>query len=220
LLTPSETEHYDGYVVLRDSGAKVGYLSGAYCSDISQNPVKRNRSGPLMPTLAKSTVVVNMSSPENSSRQIGGHIYTTNELSFSQGWPAIAYPGNKKYQSCVGANTSSLSWSAQQDLLGNGMVLPALGAWLLYVSGNVVRRDVLQQLAPTLTFHRQGGDVEIVEESQEHDTTPVITTAASSLPPPTLPTPETGLPAVLFSEASSQQQDSGLESLVEGMGSD
>ena len=208
----------DGYLKQHDAGGKVGYLSGSFTCDVSQHHIERNRSGPFMPTLAKSSVLVNLSAPPEDCSQVNGHIFTPNELNFSQGWPSIGFPGNQKYQKCVGHDLSHLSCSAQQDLMGNGIHLPAFAAWALYVSSNVVRRDLLQKLPPPLSFKRDpmheifliGCDTQSPEQLALDSGSPLrleessssIAAVPSPTPKPTLPTPDTVDPAEFVEAAS------------------
>jgi hypothetical protein len=151
LLAPHQKAHYDEYRAQCASGQKRGYLSGAFVCDLSQNCSLRNRSGPWFPAFAKSTTLASLSTERDEANHAGGYIFTPNELNFSQGWPTCDFVVNRKYMACMD-DLSKLPYSQQADLMGNGIHLPTLSSWLLFVASNLVRRDVLSAMPPTLTY--------------------------------------------------------------------
>lgn len=154
LLSPHQKRHYDEYMQMLEKGTCArGFLSGSFTVDLTQHP-KRASSGAFMPPLQTGSVMVNLTAPASACSALGGHIYTANELAFSHGWPTIAYPQNAKYLPAVGFDltTAAPTWSKQTRLLGNGIHLPAVSAWLLYVHSNCIRRDVLNQMTIPITW--------------------------------------------------------------------
>eukprot|EP00969_Alexandrium_andersonii_P120120 5310558-Alexandrium_andersonii.AAC.1 len=60
-------------------------IKDCFICDISQNSKQRGgRCGRLMPTLTKSSFLVSLTKD---------HIFSPNELDFSQGWPSLDLPG-------------------------------------------------------------------------------------------------------------------------------
>jgi len=115
--------------------------TGAMCADISQDPEHRLRCGPWLPALTRSTQLVSLSR---------SHIYTPNELDFSQGWPSLEMEPCKKYQSCMPvASWSDFAPLDRQHLLGNGMHLFQLSCIWQYVLSNLLLRDDLQRWNPS-----------------------------------------------------------------------
>jgi len=91
------------------------------------------------------------------SRVDGGHIFSSYEVAFSQGWPTGDFPENrvyKCYKDCMAFNVEDASTHAQAQMQGNGVHLAALSAWQLYVYSHVMRKDLLNKLTPCLTWKR------------------------------------------------------------------
>ncbi len=43
-----------------------------------------------------------------------------------------------------------MSFAEQRSLSGNGMVLPQVAAWWLYIFSHTVRRELLERMAPPM----------------------------------------------------------------------
>lgn len=137
LLPRSQHHVYTAAKEVHQEGSRTG-LAGSFAVDLSQS-VSRMRSGPWVPTVARSTLMCSMSR---------GRLMTGREVDACMGWPAIRLPGNNVYADAVGMDDmfSEASPHARRQLAGNGMMLPQVMAWLLYVYSHTVRKDRLQQL--------------------------------------------------------------------------
>jgi hypothetical protein len=124
--------------------AGKGKRSEVVVCDMSQNPVKRLRGGKWLPTVTLGFDGVAIR--EGSDVPF---FPTPQEIGFSQGWPSMAHI-SKKYSRCTGYPLNSLSPATQQKLQGNGMHLACVAAWHLYVFSHIIRRDIVNRLAPAL----------------------------------------------------------------------
>ena len=70
------------------------------------------------------------------------------------GWPCVEIDGqrNEMMKRSTGIETSrkKMSYTERRSISGNGMVLPQLAAFWLYIFGNTVRRDILERYRPPL----------------------------------------------------------------------
>jgi hypothetical protein len=105
--------------------AKVG-LGGSFIGDLSQSP-ERPRCGAFLPAQARGSALFSLSKK---------HLLTPNEIDVSMGWPCLPVSGCHPYKDLQGysADTCQLSFAEQRSLSGNGMVLPQVAAWWLYIS--------------------------------------------------------------------------------------
>lgn len=116
-----------------------------FIADLSQNPAQRFRGGPTLPTLARSSelYVMSASPPEK---------LTPGELLFAHGWPMVSTALGDEYRSCCSCDVSCLTPAQQRRLLGNGMSLPIVSAFMLYVRSHLMRIDVLQGVSLARPF--------------------------------------------------------------------
>ena len=74
---------------------------------------------------------------------------TDRELDASQGWPTIVPPGCEDlYSDCMPLQFADMSPNCARHSRGSSMHLYAMAAWVMYVSGNVIRRDRLLEFIP------------------------------------------------------------------------
>jgi hypothetical protein len=118
-------------------GKKVG-LGGALSVDLSQSP-QRLRVGPWLQTIARSTVHCSVSKM---------HLYTPSEVDFAMGWPSIVDEHNKTFASRLklGEALAGTSFAVRRSFSGNGMMLPQVMAWTLYVMSHCARRAYFEKL--------------------------------------------------------------------------
>ena len=141
LLNPSAAATYAAASRSYAAGERVG-LGGSYNADLSQS-IGRIRHGPWVPTLARSTQLCSL------SRHV---LFAPIEVDLCMGWPSIVRPENADIAKALGleASLQHVSRAARRSLAGNGMMLPQVMAWLLYVFSNVARREKLQALCVPL----------------------------------------------------------------------
>jgi len=144
VLPPNMLRFYDKYAKMRQAGSRVithGQGKGGFACDLSQDPhlESRARYGTQLTTLCRNSRMMFMA-------PAGGKFYTADELDFSQGWPSVVLPINRKYASCVPFDMTRMSQSARMHVVGNGMHLVAIGAFELYIAGYTVRRSRHQRL--------------------------------------------------------------------------
>ena len=113
------------------------------CCDVSQNPSSRRRCGDWLPVVAKSSVMVLI----DGSCQ--AQLMTPAEVDFSMGWPSL--PCARSFSTATSYDLSTLTPREQNSLAGNGMHLGVLAAWFTFIAMHSIRRDVVNQLAKTLT---------------------------------------------------------------------
>jgi hypothetical protein len=147
ILSDSSATHLQRLRVLKDNKVKVGMVKvGSHAgvvADASQNPQFRHRAGPWLPTITISSEMVALTTtPEN-------HLFTANELSFSQGWPTLGFV-KEKYKRALNFDISRLGRGLQRTLLGNGMHLTAFSMWFLYVAAHTIRRADFITMCPAL----------------------------------------------------------------------
>ena len=75
------------------------------------------------------------------------------DLRLSQGWPIAGCPHFGFVRSPF---LQSLPFRDHVRLLGNGMVLPHVGAVALYILSHVIRREELERLAPSVNMRPAG----------------------------------------------------------------
>jgi hypothetical protein len=141
LLAPHMVKNFDKLTALAKEGKKVG-ATGHCVGDLSQNPAKRHRAGPFLPTQQKSSLTATIL-PES----LDHHVYTCNELSFAHGWPTLEFVP-KEYKECLNYDLSDYGLSHQQRLVGDGMSLNCVQAFALYVFSHSVRKDTLDRYIP------------------------------------------------------------------------
>ena len=149
ILPCAQRDAYDKYRMQFALHEHCGFLHGGLVGDLSSSE-SRLRSSPLIPTMQKSSVIASMSASPPGSSTTGGYMYTMNELRLAHGWPSIAIGRSRVYQDCVPLDFEKASLNVQHELLGNGLHLGSLSAWLWYVQSNLIRRDVLQQMPPPM----------------------------------------------------------------------
>jgi hypothetical protein len=158
LLNPSASAAYAEASRLYKAGERVG-MGGSYNADLSQS-VGRIRHGPWVPTLARSTQLCSL------SRHV---LFTPNEVNLCMGWPSIVRPEKADLAKALGleASLQHVSRAARRSLAGNGMMLPQVMAWLLYVFSNVARRAKLQALCVPLRLASLEAPVDSESDSDD-----------------------------------------------------
>ena len=141
LLAPHMVKNFDMLKANAKEGKKVG-ATGHCVGDLSQNPAKRHRAGPFLPTQQKSSLTATIL-PES----LDHHVYTCNELSFAHGWPTVEFVP-PEYKECLNYDLSDYGLSHQQRLIGDGMSLNCVQAFALYVFSHSVRKDTLDRYIP------------------------------------------------------------------------
>ena len=141
-------KHFQDYMVFLPQ--RRGSISGTMCADLSQNPRVRDRATPWMPTLARTSKMVCMHAG-------GAKVFTPKELAFAEGWPSLDFAGNAWYRH-LGQNTLYLhSASATQRIQGNAMHLHVITAWFAYIAAHCIQRDLLEAMAPIISWHPPPG---------------------------------------------------------------
>ena len=132
-------------------------MRGSFVCDIGQNPKKRARCSPWLPTATKSSKFVSLTKKDVFPE----HIFTPNEMAFAHGWPTIPTCSNMKYRQCMPSHLLNLSINRRGAVLGNGVHLNMLYAWNLYVEAHTVRRDSLEGFVPRLLSEARGHDSDV-----------------------------------------------------------
>ena len=83
------------------------------------------------------------------------------------GWPSLDVGNALEYAPCMVFDHQQLSYSASQNILGNGIHLPAFSAWQLYVHAHVLRRDIVDKMPPQLASKPS----QICAEASDQETT-------------------------------------------------
>ena len=140
------------------TGAKVG-LSGAYLADVSQSP-HRARGGAWIPTVARSSWLVSLSKRR---------VLTPDEIDLAMGWPAVELQGNGMYAAQLGFKSTFGMAKARtrKNLAGNGMMLPAVFSFFLYVAAHTVRKDQLHLIHMPINQVAPAGDSDDDLEPEE-----------------------------------------------------
>ena len=138
ILSASSRRHYElyqeAYLALQDQQHHDGSSTTtttlplqAFVSDLLQNPMHRNISRALMPSLTCSVLRYSHSQ---------SRFFTDEDLWLAFGWPVMgAAPGMPK----MPFKLSDLSRSARMRLLGNSMHLAVLSSFYLYCFSNMVQ---------------------------------------------------------------------------------
>jgi hypothetical protein len=61
---------------------------------------------------------------------------------------------------CLSPTLAALRGSAHMSMVGNGMHLVTLTAWLFYVACHSIRKDAIRSYVPPLLFHPEVDDVD------------------------------------------------------------
>ena len=146
-LCPSGREFVEESVELMLAGKKRGRFGGVAC-DSSQNPKKRHRAGPFMPAVQKSSVMVGAGEGVQGGED-DCHIFTSDEISFLHGWPTHKVV-HERLRACLNYDLSAAPLSLQSRILGDGMSIIAVQAFLLYVMAHTVRRAPFEKMPPSL----------------------------------------------------------------------
>ena len=125
-------------------GQKVGPFGGV-AVDISQT-ASRARFGPWLPTLQTSTRLCCPTCPTYED-----YLYTEAELSMAHGWPTLN-SAHTMYRECLNYDLSKKPLHQQQRLLGDGMSLIAVQAWLLYLFSHSLKRVLIEKFDPPLSI--------------------------------------------------------------------
>ena len=150
LLKKTEVKNMKAFMKIYKSGTRTCPLSNTMMVEYTQPPdACSQRCGPWIPTLATASKVLSMS---GDSSQPDMHIMTDRELDASQGWPTIVPPGCEDlYSDCMPLQFADMSPNCARHSRGSSMHLYAMAAWVMYVSGNVIRRDrLLENIPPVL----------------------------------------------------------------------
>ena len=120
--------------------------------DLSQNPLHRNRSGFSGPSLMRSSKMALLGpSKQQSGKDGGDHLFTNAELSFAHGWPTLKDVSLKRHQELLNFNIGDLKYTTQASLLGEGMSLTAVEAWVLFTFSHAVwKSDAASSFTPDL----------------------------------------------------------------------
>ena len=118
-------------------GCRTG-LAGSFNADLSQS-CERMRCGPWVPTLAKSTIMCSLSQRK---------LFTPAEVDLAMGWPSVPSHANAVYSKALGYDDmfKHASVLARQHLSGNGMMIPQIMAFYMYIASHTIRKDKLQAL--------------------------------------------------------------------------
>ena len=143
LFNRSGKQHCGVLHDLMRAGKKT-YKTNGVAADISQNPAKRHRAGPLLPAMMKSSQMIVLNSdgiegvepPKN-------HILTCDDLSLIHGWPTKrAAP---RYQGLLNYDLSKSDLAVQQRILGDGMSVHCVEMWYLFIFSHCARRSDLEK---------------------------------------------------------------------------
>jgi hypothetical protein len=151
----------DGHTKVKD-GVKTSSL-GRTCVDISQTS-KRFRAGACLPTLMKSSVPCLLGTEADGEVLDGDHLFTCAELSSIHGWPTNSKYCPPRYLKALNYNLSEKKLNHQQRLLGDGMAIQCVEAWIAYVLSHSVRRAEVEAMLPRtmstlqLDFERSAWD--------------------------------------------------------------
>ena len=115
-------------------------ISGGFAVDLSQSE-QRLRAGPWLPTLARSSKLFSVSQMK---------CFTAAEIDAAMGWPSLGsiFPSMAPYADAIGfGDAYSCDTEHSRALLaGNGMSLPQVMAWSLYIMSNCARRCHVERL--------------------------------------------------------------------------
>ena len=126
LLSPFQKNDFDKYeAAFQESAAQKPGCT--FIVDLSQS-FERKRISDFVPTILKNTQLYSFSS---------GKFFTASAVEASQGMPS----SSGRYAACRATDTTRLAHSQRMQLSGNGMHLPTLAAWHLFIFGNLVRRE-------------------------------------------------------------------------------
>jgi len=142
----ARVEDYMG--ILATSGG--GHLSGSLVCDVTQDPKKRPRQHPWIPTITRSTEAVLL----KHGHPRGGHVFTQREMACAMGWPSVKTDAGQQYEKATLFDTYRLSANSQKLLQGNSMHLAAVTTWLAYVMCHTIRRDIVAEYSPDLRMLR------------------------------------------------------------------
>ena len=113
------------------------------CCDVAQSPSSGRRCGDWLPVVATSSIMVLI----DGSCQ--AQLMTPAEVDFSMGWPSLQCA--RSFSTATSYDLSTLTPREQNCLAGNGLHLGVLAAWFTFMAMHSIRRDVVNQLAKTLT---------------------------------------------------------------------
>ena len=123
-------------------------LGGSCVADLSQT-ASRGRLGPWFGAFARSSRFCSLTAiPKGSDNY--PYVFTPAEVAFVNGWPSIgSVKGTEMpFTKCMPEALQNLSMRDCASVMGNGMHLHTMCAWLLYVQAHCVRRETLQSWWP------------------------------------------------------------------------
>ena len=83
----------------------------------------------------------------------GDHLFTNAELSFAHGWPTLKDVSLERHQELLNFNIGDLKSTTQASLLGEGMSLTAVEAWVLFTFSHAGwKSDVASIFTPNLVW--------------------------------------------------------------------
>lgn len=133
-----------------------------YVGDLAQDPEKRPRTTTCLPAMSRGSMMLSLSSGSEP------RIFTPRELAFAHGWPSLDFSGCREYKYLLSEKFESLPYTKACEVLGNGVHLPCMTAWFMFVASHTIRRESLLYLAPPLQMSDVGSIVEVdVEEDEE-----------------------------------------------------
>lgn len=125
-------------------------LGGSCAVDLSQNPRKRKRMGPWFPSFARSTMSASYTALSEDDNMFP-YLFTPREIAQVHGWPALKKIAGEAapFHDLMPSIFDELTPSQYGNLIGNGMHLHVMGAWLTYVKSQCVPRFLLESWSPT-----------------------------------------------------------------------
>ena len=182
LLSPGAADFLLGY---HDQAIGISEGESHVVCD-AKCPTHMRRLGLWMPSLTQNSKLVQI----NMANANEDHIFTPRELYFAMGWPTIRSYHNdlSKWMDRImdhGAIPTNLK------ALGNGMHLVAEECWCLYVTSNIIRRDVAKLIRPPVSCFQLAAVA--AKEPGEDERATGATSSERALGPPGLPLAPRGL---------------------------
>ena len=156
LFTKTAQERFNKAASQHEARMKSGDTT-AFIFDASQSE-NRSRVNQLLPAATKTCVFVSLTKQ---------HLFTQNETDFSMGWPVLGTASSTQYAHVLPRSLKQQSACMRRRLSGNGMCLPQVCAWFLYVQSHCARKHVLLQWVPTLLDGCYGAEVDKCRQQQK-----------------------------------------------------
>ena len=149
VFPPDAKRRLDSYYAQRSQNEGLG---GCCVADISQNPAKRTRLGPWFPSFARGTVSCSLIAVPKDD-ELFPYMFTRREVALAHGWLAIKNTADGDalpYSETMPSVFETISPQQYSLLIGNGMHLHTMTAWLCYVVSHCVPRYSLESWSPVL----------------------------------------------------------------------